>query len=170
MIVVVIIGVIYALVLSNFNTKKNVHILKISDLKESLLPFWSKGKQVDFYLYERCQKSALFINDVYQEEIEPDIKLSEFSKIEVLKLDYRGESQTVEFTPIMIDKKLQKVCFHYTLFPNGSNSSFIVKKDKYYYVFYPFFQDINRTQDLSEAIDLLQEKQYRGVMPDEVND
>jgi prepilin-type N-terminal cleavage/methylation domain-containing protein len=170
MIVVVIIGVIYALVLSNFNTKKSVHILKISDIKEGLLPFWTKGKQIDFYLYDQCQKSAIFINDTYQEELEPDIKLSEFSNIEVFKPDYRGESQKVEFTPIMIDKKLQKVCFHYTLYPNGSNSSFILKKQKLYYIFYPYFQDVNKTQDLSEAMDLLQQKPFRGVMPDEVND
>ncbi len=170
MIVVLIIGVIYALVLSNFNTKKNVHILKLTDIKESLLPFWSKGKQIDFYLYSQCQKSAIFINDIYQEEIEPDIKLSEFSKIEVFKPDYRGESKKIEFTPIMINNKLKKVCFRYTLFPNGSSSSFILKQKKLYHIFFPYFQEVNSTQDLGEAIDLLQQKPYRGVMPDEVND
>ena len=170
MIVVVIIGVIYALVLSNFNTKKQVHILKISDIREALLPFWKKGKKVDFYLYDHCQKAAIFINDIYQEEVEPKIKLSEFSKIEVSTLDYRGENKQTVFTPIMIDKKLHKVCFHYCLFPNGSNSSFILKKDKLYYIFYPYFQDVNSSEDLNEAINLLQQKKYRGVMPDEVND
>jgi len=170
MIVVVLIGVVYALVLSNFNTKKKVHILKVSNIKEALLPFWSKGKRVDFYLYDRCKKSALFINETYQEEVEPDISHSEFANIEVYKPDYRGESQKQEFTPIMIEKKLHKVCFKYTLFPNGSNSSFILKKEKLHYIFYPYFQDVNSCDDLNEAMDLLQHKEYKGVTPDEVND
>jgi len=170
MIVVVLIGVIYALVLSNFNTKKKVRILKVANIKEALLPFWSKGKRLDFYLYDRCQKSALFINETYQEEIEPDISNAEFDKIEVYKLDYRGESQKQEFIPIMIEKKLHKVCFQYTLFPNGSSSSFILKKDKLYYIFYPYFQDVNTSEDLGEAVDLIQHKEYKGVTPDEVND
>ncbi len=170
MIVVVLIGVTYALVLSNFNTKKKVHILKVSNIKESLLPFWSKGKRIDFYLYHNCQKSAIFINEDYQEELEADIKLSEFDKIEVYKPDYRGEATKVEFTPVMIEKKLQKVCYKYTLFPNGSNSSYILKKKKAYYIFYPYFQDVNSSEDLSEAMDLLQHKSYKGVTQDEVND
>ncbi len=170
MIVVVLIGITYALVLSNFNTKKKVHILKVSQIKEALLPFWSKGKRIDFYIYHNCQKAAIFINGTYQDELEPDIKISEFDKIEVYKPDNRGEATRVEFTPIMIENRLQKVCFRYTLFPNGSNSNFILKKKKLYYIFYPYFQDVNRSEDLSEAMDLLQHTQYKGVTPHEVND
>ncbi len=170
MIVVVLVGTVYSLVLSNFNTKKKVRILKVSNIKEALLPLWTKGKRIDFYLYDKCQKSALFINDTYQEELEIDISTSEFKKIEVYKADNRGESQKQEFLPIMIDKKLRKVCFKYTLFPNASNSSFILKKNKLYYIFYPYFQDVNSSEDLSEAMDLLQYKEYKGVTPDEVND
>ena len=170
MIVVVIIGVIYALILSNFNTKKKVRIYKIANIKEALLPHWTKGKRIDFYLYERCQKSAIFINESYQEELEIDIDNALFEKIEVYKPDYRGEGQKEEFTPIMIDKKLKKVCFRYTLFPNGSNTSFILKKDKLYTIFYPYFQDTNTSEDLGDAIDMLQYKNYRGVTPDEVID
>ena len=170
MIVVVLIGVIYALVLTNFNTKKKVRILKVSNIKEALTPFWSKGKRVDFYLYDKCKKSALFINEIYQEEIEPDVDNTLFDKIEIYKPDYRGESQREEFTPIMIEDKLHKVCFKYTLFPNGSNSSFILKNNKFYYIFYPYFQNVNSSRDLNEAIDLLQNKEYRGVSPDEAND
>ena len=170
MIVVMLVGIVYALVLSNFNTKKKVQVLHLYNIKEALLPFWKKGKQIDFYLYDNCQKSAIFINDNFQEEIEVDIQLSEFDKVEVYRPDNRGENQKQEFTPIMIEKKLHKVCFKYTLFPNGSNSSYILKKDKLYYIFYPYFQDVNKTDDLSQATDMLQHKHYKGVTPDEVND
>jgi len=170
MIVVMLVGIVYALVLSNFNTKKKVNVIHMQNIKEALLPFWKKGKQIDFYLYDACQKSAIFINGSFQEDIEADIKLSEFKKVEVYKPDSRGENQKQEFIPIMIEKKLHKVCFKYTLYPNGSNSSYIVKKDKLYYIFYPYFQDVNQTDDLGEATDMLEHKQYKGVTPDEVND
>jgi len=170
MIVVMLVGVTYALVLSNFNTKKKVKILHIQDIKETLLPFWKKGTQVDFYLYDNCEKSAIFINSVYQEELEININMKEFKKVEVYKADYRGESQKQEFVPIMIGKKLYKVCFKFSIFKNGSNSSYILKQDKNYFIFYPYFEDNNETDDLNQALDLLQHKEYRGVTPDEVND
>ena len=170
MIVVVIVGIIYALVLSNFNTRKKVRILKIANIKEALLPHWNKGKRIDFYLYDHCQKSAIFINGIYQEKLEIAMDNAQFKNIEVYKPDNRGESQKEEFTPIMIDNKLHKVCLKYTLFPNGSNSSFILKKDKQYTVLYPYFQETNSSGDLSEAMDMLQHKEYKGVTADEVND
>jgi prepilin-type N-terminal cleavage/methylation domain-containing protein len=170
MIVVVIIGVIYSLILSNFHTKKQVKILKIEDIKEALLPLWSKGKRIDFYLYDSCQKSAIFLNEVYQETKEIEIPLKRFQSIELYKPDMRGEAQKVTFTPIMIDNKLHKVCFKYSIFPNGSNSSYLLKKDNKFYIFYPYFQDVNTTDELSEAIDLLQHKAYRGVRPDAIHE
>jgi len=169
-IVVVIIGVVYSLVFSNFNTKKKVQIFKIANIKEALIPYWKRGNQLDFYLYDGCQKSAIFINDVYQEEIEANIENSEFKKVEIYKADARGEEQKQEFSPIIIDNKLQKVCFKYTLFPNGSNSSYIVKKEPLFYIFYPYFQDVNTTKDLQEAMEMLAHQEFKGVREDEVND
>jgi hypothetical protein len=170
MIVVVIIGVIYALILSNFNTKKRVHILKIENIKEALLPLWNKGKRIDFYLYDQCQKSAIFINEHYQEDKEIKIPLSSFHAIELYKPDIQAQAKKITLTPIMIDNKLHKVCFKYTIFPNGSNSSYILKKDKRFYIFYPYFQDVNITDNLSEAVDLLQHTEYRGVRPDAIHE
>ena len=170
MIVVMIIGIVYALVLSNFNTKKKVHILHIKEIKEALIPFWSKGKRIDFYLYDKCTKAALFVNNRYQEELKADIAISEFKDIQAYRPDAQGQAQKIEFTPIMIEDKLHKVCFRYTLFPNGSNSHYILKQNKTYYLFYPYFQDVISSQDLEEAVDLLQYKSYRGVRPDEVHD
>ena len=170
MIVVVIIGVVYALVLSNFNTKKKVRIYKIKNIKEALMPYWEKGKQLDFVLYDKCQKSALFINDIQAEKFEPLIKASEFDKIEVYKPDYRGEGQKQEFIPRLIDNTLHDICFQYTLFPNGSNSSYIVKKKNIYYIFYPYFQDVNVSENLENAIEILTLRKYKGVRADELND
>ncbi len=170
MIVVVIIGVTYALVLSNFNTKKQVVVHHIKEIKQALLPLWKRGMQLDFYLIDSCKESVIFINHTYKPKLQGDIKDAEFDKIKVYKADETGDSKKIEFTPIMIDKHLHTVCFKYTLFPNGSNSSYIINKNKIYYIMYPYFQDVNSTDTLQEAIDMLEEKPYKGVTIDAVRD
>jgi prepilin-type N-terminal cleavage/methylation domain-containing protein len=169
-IVVALIGIIYTVVLQNFNTKKNVQILKIQNLKESLLPLYKKGNRIDLYIYDRCKKATLFINNEVRESYKPKINIREFEDLKTYKLDNMGELQELEFTPILLEEKLQEVCFKFSIFKNGSSSSYIVKKDKKYYIFYPYFQDVNTSLDEDEAIDLLTHKEYRGVSIDEVND
>ena len=169
-IVVALIGIIYTVVLANFNTRKNVQILKIQNLKDSLQPIYKRGKRIDLYIYDRCKKAVLFVNGEVQESYKPKIDLSEFEDIKTYKLDNMGELQELEFTPILLEAKLQKVCFKFSIFKNGSSSSYILKKDKKYYIFYPYFQDVNTSLDEDEAIDLLTHKDYRGVKIDEVND
>ena len=169
-IVVSLIGIIYTVVLQNFNTKKNVQILKIQHLKESLLPLYKRGKRIDLYIYNDCKKASLFINGEVQEAYKPKINIGEYENIKILKLDNMGELQEVEFPPIIIDEKLQKVCFNFTIFKNGSSSSYILKKDKKYYIYYPYFGDVNISTDQDEAIELFTHKDYRGVKIDEVND
>ncbi len=170
MIVVMIIGVVYALVLSNFHTKKKVQIHKLENLKSTLLPLWKRGKRVDFYILDGAKQTAIFINNTYQEELEADIKLSEFDNIIVYKSDHHGESQEMEFMPIMIDKKLHKVTLAFTLFPNGSNSTYIIKKQKRFYLFYPYFKDVIVLDSLDQAVDALEYNQYRNMTIEEVHD
>jgi hypothetical protein len=169
-VVVALIGIIYTVVLANFNTKKNVQILKIQNLKESLQPIYKKGNRVDLYIYDGCKKAVLFINGEVEESYKPKINLSEFENVKTFKLDNMGELYEVEFTPIFLEDKLQNICFNFTIFKNGSSSSYILKKDKRYYIFYPYFQDVNTTFDQDEAVELFTHKDYRGVKIDEVND
>lgn len=165
MIVVLIIGIVYALVLNNFNSQKSVKILNIKELKDSLKPLWKKGKRVDLVLYDDCKKAAIVID---QEEIntsyKPKIKLSKFQNIQAYKVDRDSQLKQIEFPPVIIDKQLRSVCFKFTIFKNGSSSSYILKKQNSpYYVFYPYFEDVNESVDESEAIDMLKHKEYLGV-------
>ena len=165
MIVVLIIGIVYALVLNNFNNQKSVKILKIKELKDSLKPLWRKGKRVDLVVYDDCKKAAIVIN---QEEIntsyKPKIKLLEFQNIQAYTVDRDSQLKLIEFPPLIIDNQLHSVCFRFTIFKNGSSSSYILKhQNGTYYIFYPYFEDVNESEDESEAIDMLKHKEYLGV-------
>jgi prepilin-type N-terminal cleavage/methylation domain-containing protein len=169
-IVVVLIGIIYAIVLSNFHTKKEFKILKLENLKESLLPLWKKGNRVDLILYDEYKKAALVTNGEINSSYKPQISLSFFKDIESFTIDRFGALKKIEFAPLLVNSEIKKVDFRFTLFQNGSSSSYIIKKDENYYLFFPYFEDVNITQDSEEAIERFTHKEYRGVSQSEINE
>ena len=168
MIVVVLIGSVYALVLTGFN-KKNIEIHRLENIKDSLLPMWKKGVRVDFIVYNKCSQSAIFINNAHQEDIESSLKPKLFKDITLYKIDATNDTVKVKLTPIIFDEKLYDVCFKYTLFPNGSNSSYIIEQNKKFYTFYPYFQEPQIFNSLEEAVDAYQLKQYMEITPHEAS-
>jgi prepilin-type N-terminal cleavage/methylation domain-containing protein len=163
MVVVIIIGVIYALVLGNFNMKNRIAVPKVKDIKRSLSTHWKRGSRIDFYIYDDCSKSTLKINGEVKEDIESDIDLKLFKNIEVYKTSKHGESEELEFPPLLLNNRLHDVCFQYTIFPNGSSSSYMVKIDKTFYIFYPMFEDAMIIDSLSEAKEQYQHKEYTRI-------
>ena len=168
MIIVVLIGSVYALVLTGFN-KKNIEISRLENIKTTLLPMWKKGVRIDIIVYNKCSQSAIFINNSHQEDIESSLKPELFKDIIIHKIDSTNDTTKLKLAPIIFDKKLYEVCFKFTLFPNGSSSSYIVEQNKRFYVFYPYFQDPQIFTSLEDAIDAYQLKQYMEITPHEAN-
>lgn len=162
-IVVIIIGVVYALVLGNFNPKNSVKIPTLHTIKESLLPYWQKGSLVELIVYDNCNESAVFVNSYYDEPKETDLNLAMFKDIEVFRIDQYDNAQKINFAPAIIDEKIQNSCFRFTLFPNGSSSSYIVKSGKEYIVFFPFFESPEIYTDLGDALEHYQHKSYTRI-------
>lgn len=163
MIVVLIIGVIYSLVLGTFDPKKSIKVITLEHIKSALSPHWKKGKRVDFYIYDRCQKSALLVDDELQEEINIDISLDIFKDVKVYKNDIHSGEREIEFSPVLIDEKLHKVCFRYTIFPNSSSSSYVVKSGKKYYAFFPYFKESYITSKLSDALQMQRSEEFTKI-------
>ncbi len=163
MIVVLIIGVIYSLVLGTFDPKKSVKVITLEHIKDALLPHWTKGKKIEFYVYDRCQKSALLINDELQEEMNIDISIDIFKDIKVYKNDIHSSEREIEFSPTLIDEKLHKVCFKYTIFPNSSSSSYVVKSGKKYYAFFPYFKKTYITSKLNDALEMQRSEEFTKI-------
>lgn len=158
-----IIGTVYALVLGSFDPKKSVQLVTMQNLKQSLLPHWHKGTKLDLIIYDKCSESILLKNNEPIEEVEVDLNLNIFQKIKVYKLDAYGGKREVSFSPIPIDKKLHKVCFQYTIFPNGSSSSYMVKSGKSFYTFFPYFQPTYITTTLDDAMDEYLKTEYTKI-------
>ena len=168
-IVVALIGIIYSIVLSNFNLKKDVKISSLKDIKTILMQYWERGKEIDFILYNECKDSALIVNDEINESFKPKINLREFQSIEAYKVDESGNLKQIDFAPIVIEDKVIKPCFKFSIYKNGANSNYIIKQNEKYLIFFPYFKDVNITEDESEAIKQFNFDQYRGVDIEEAN-
>ncbi len=152
MIVVVIIGIVYSLVLGKFDTKQYLKIAKLESLRDIMTTKHKEGTRLDLYIYDNCKKSALFINNEHQEEMKIDIKPKIFNNIKVYKSDRFGNERKIDFSPLIIDNKLYNVCFKYTVFPNSSASNYIIEQNNRFFVFPPYFEDVNQTDNLKEAL------------------
>jgi prepilin-type N-terminal cleavage/methylation domain-containing protein len=163
MVVVMIIGVVYALVLGSFDPKKSIKVITLKDIRSALSPHWTKGKKIDLYIYDRCKKSALFINDEIKDDIKVNIDSNLFKNIKVYKTAVTGDRREIKFTPVIIDNRVKKVCFQYTIFPNGSSSSYIIKSGKNYYVYFPYFENTYVTTDFDEAKERYQNSEFTKI-------
>lgn len=152
MVVVMIIGIVYALVLGRFNPKEHIKIVQLDSLRDILTQKHKEGQRLDLVLYDKCTKAALFINNAYQEKMDINLKPSLFQGIKVYKSDPFGHERKITFTPVIIGEKLKPVCFHFTVYPNGSASNYIVSQNERYYVFPPYFEDVNVTDSMEEAL------------------
>ena len=163
MVVVMIIGVVYSLVLGSFDPKKSIKLPSLQYIKDSLLPYWIKGTKVELVIYDRCHEATLLINDEVQDEIETDINADIFKDIKVYKNDIHNGVRDILFAPVLIENRLHKVCFRFTLFPNGSSSSYVVKSGKKYYAYFPYFEETYTTTTLDDAFDVYQKKEYTKI-------
>jgi hypothetical protein len=163
MVVVMIIGTIYALVLGSFDPKKSVKIVTLQYIKDALFPYWTKGIKVEFVVYDKCRKAALLVNDEIKEDIETNINTDMFKGIKVYKADRHNGDREITFTPILIENRLHKVCFRFTLFPNGSSSSYVAKSGKKFYAYFPYFKETYLTTKLDDALDAFEKEDYTKI-------
>ena len=162
MLVVILIGLIYSLVLGKVNKKKTVIINKIENLK-SILTSSSSNEKIELNIYDNCKKIHLKGLD---KKININIEL--FKDISIYKVDSSNNLQKIEYSPIFVKDKVYDVCFNFTIFPNKSSSSYIVKQDNRYIVFHSYYEDTYVTTSEDEAIASLTNQKDLERFKDEV--
>ncbi len=164
--VIFIIGILYTLVGISFDRffSKDKEF-KFENLKEFMKEFQKNDKLIKLVCYQNCQKCV-----VYEDEkiINDDLKLKLDDKLKIYVIDEYGELVKVEFKERFIDQsvefpELEKVCFEYKIYPNGSNSSFVVYNFAKYYIFNSYFSDVNVTSDEQLAKEQFLNRNYYPV-------
>jgi len=146
MLVVILIGLIYSLVLGKINKKKVININKLENLK-SVLSSSKNSEKIQLIVYDNCKKIHLLGLD---KKLNIDISL--FKDLTTYKLDTSNNLKKVEFTPILVDKKIYDVCFNFTIYENESSSNYIVKQNNKFIVFNSYFKDSYITDNEDDAI------------------
>ncbi len=168
MIVVILIGIVYALVISNLNPKNRLEIPRIETIKESLLTRWHPGERLDLFIYDHCSKYLLLIDGKSDEDLKIKLDPTQFKGLHTYRVDRYFDPKPYPFTPLLIDTEPQEVCFEFTIFPNQSSSSYIVQKGKKYLVFYPYLHPVKELSSMEEAIDALTKRNLTRIEPNEI--
>jgi len=163
MVVVMIIGIVYALVLGRLDPKQHMKIVRLDSLRDVMMQKHKEGQRLDLVLYDHCKKSALLVNGDLQEKMKINLKPELFQDITVYKSDPFGHERKISFPPRVIDEHLEPVCFQYTIFPNGSGSSCIIAQNEKFYIFPPYFEDVNVTESLEEALALFTHEKEKKI-------
>ena len=159
-----IIGIVYALVLGQFNPKHHIKVVQLESLRDILTQKHLEGQRLDLILYDKCQKATLFLNGEPQKKMNINLKPTLFKNLKVYKSDPFGHEREVHFNPVIIEDKLIPVCFQFTVYPNGSASHYIIQKEAKYYVFPPYFEEVNITDSMEEALTLFTHDKEKRII------
>ena len=159
--VIFIIGILYTLIGISFDRFLVKEKFKFENLKELMLKYKSDNI-LKLVCYRDCKKCVIFENS---EIIEKYIDLKLDRNLKIYATDEFGELIQVEFEDRYIDKtvefpELERICFEYKLFPNGSSSSFVVFNYKEYYVFDSYFGDVDIFNEEDLAKEFFLQRDY----------
>jgi len=155
--VVILIGLVYSLVLGKINNKNNLKVHKLKNLKSILLSY--PQKKIELIVYDKCKRVSI-------NGIEKDFDTNIFKDIEVYDVEDERLIQ-INFDPYIQKEKVYDVCLRFNIYKNKSSSSYIIKKNNKYILFYPYFKnsEVYLTED--EAIEAFTNKKLLDIYHDE---
>ncbi len=153
LIVILIIGLIYGLFVSNLHDKKKeTQNITLLTMKQALLlqPFKQKSEVICF---EPCEECFIY-NDDKKTDTSPFSLFKTAPK--VYKKDQFSQLQPYTFLAFLdAEEKPQDVCFRFSVFNNKSSSYYLVEAHKKFYLFHPYLKEVEVTSTLSDAKKLL---------------
>ena len=153
LLVIIIMGVAYSYIGNRIFKPSNITIVKLKNLPNIARSL--NKRPLEFIIFGReCQK-AIWLHD--GESIQVKYKINIDAKnLRTYRFNYYGELDKFEFP----DFQSQKTCFKFQLFKNNSNSSYLIKNKKtgFFYLFKPYFQDIEIFDSFEDAKD-----EYLGI-------
>ncbi len=164
-IVIIIIGIIYALFVNNLRSKEQqVENITLLTMKQALLQ-QSFTHKSEIICFEPCKECYIYNDDKRSKEA----AFSLFNAPpKVYKEDTFGQLREYHFLALQdAEERLQNVCFRFTLFNNKSSSYYLVEADTKFYLFHPYMRDIDVVSTLSDAKKLLD---IQEILPREESD
>ena len=152
MVVIILVGIIYALMLTYMKPKKeNISLGITSPLRAMLLPYWNHS-----HLYmickHKCEKCTIYEenNTIIVKDILFPLKNSKVKN--VYGFNDGGRLESKEFlTPFPSD---EKICLRYDLYPNKSSSELFIEDENGSVLYFPpYFNTFKSFASLQSAKD-----------------
>ncbi len=147
MLVVVIIGIVYALALSSFKPpdKQGVELFTLNTLPDYLRENFvlSDAKIVCF---EPCGKCNVMVDGAWQQE---EVELFDSSDVKSYTLDLDGFALEKEFVPYDKEDGYRKACFVLHKRPNGSMESIVLEKNKRFIYYKAGYEEAKEYESLA---------------------
>ncbi len=149
-VVVILVGIIYALMLTYLKPKReNISLGIASKLRALLLPYWNHS-HIYLICGNRCKSCAIYDNNSL---IAKDIPFPLNIKVKgVYGFDDSNRLEGKEFlTPFLSD---EKICLRYDLYPNKSNSELFIEDENGSVLYFPpYFNTFKSFASLQSAKD-----------------
>jgi len=147
LIVILIISILYGIFVQKIASKEHLvargdNLLHLNDLLQG----YDFNESAQIVCVDKCKSCYIEIDGKRQKELE----LFD-SEVEVYDFDIHGLLSPLKFVPVFEDGNPKDVCFRYTLYPNGSNSSYIVHYKEKFYIFYAYMRPVQVTKSITEA-------------------
>jgi len=148
LIVILIISILYGVFIEKLHTKESrAKSLGLQDIK-TLLSGYDFNQSVKIACIDKCKECYIFVDGEKKEKVEGLFE----KEVDVYDFDIHGILSPVKFSPLFDENgNPQDVCFAYELFPNGSNSSYIVKYQDKFYIFYAYMKPVKIVDSLGDA-------------------
>lgn len=161
LIVVLLIAVLYGVFIDKLqqnSTDRHKDAVTLKTLK-SLLGTLPSERRREVICLKPCTECAIFLDGKPLEESKLKLFRSEPT---VWHPDRYGQYQAVEFTPLIDPEHgVKRVCFRFSLFRNGSSSSYIVQTDPdHFLVFRAFAQSVTSFESMDDAQSALDSERF----------
>ena len=165
LIVILIISLIYGLFIEKIGSKEHQVRQKGLEALPQLLQDLDFNESAKIVCIDGCKKCFVYKDGKRISELEELFT----SEPKVYDFDIHGILSQVRFLPLFEDQRPQDVCFEYTLYPNGSHSSYIVEYGKKFYIFDAYMGPIQVAKSITQAQQLYDPSQWIPTQSGEYN-
>ena len=152
LLVILLVGILYGVFINKLSirAKGGIEAPDIMTIGAFLKSFTgaAEGGEVSLVCLDQCKTCSVYID---ANKTGPDVTL--FGTVPtVYRRDEFGQFREIGFLPVKDDDRvLQDVCFRYTLYGNGSGSSYIVGYNDVYYLFDAYRLTVTKFSTLEAA-------------------
>lgn len=161
MIVVVIIGIVYALLIQNFVfTKTENSSISLSNIPTYLRKNYAKDKDlVTLRCMDSCSVCKVYIDG--KESNETGNLFDKYTDPNIYEY-INGNLERKEFLDFYIDYKSVSVCFEYNIYPNKSSDKLVLEYKNKVYMYDNFSEKTKLFDSINDANDYIEVQKDRA--------